>query len=154
MTESMDSATPVEQTLIDAAVARARKARDRRVEIRIDTLGVALTCRIPADGQEIERLGKAAQRIEKGAVQGTNFNRAVVALLTESIRIEGQEIADASGNPLTFSDPALWKMLGADVHDSKGAVVALLGTDGNISRVSSQLIDEGGYTEADADDPI
>ena len=151
MTESTES---TEQTLIAAAVARARKARDRRVDIRIDTLGVGLTCRIPADGQEIERLGKAAQRIEKGAVQGTNFNRAVVALLTESIRIEGIEIVDDAGNPLTFTDPALWKMLGPDVHDSKGAVVALLGTDGNISRVSSQLIDEGGYTDGDADDPI
>lgn len=136
-----------EPSILDRALRRARAERDRRVDVSVESVGLVLHCRIPADSAEIERLKANAERIEKGRVANTHLNRSVVALCVESIDIDGEPLTDASGEPLNFRDPQLWRMLGADVESSKDAVVALLASDGHIARVANRLLSEAGYTE-------
>lgn len=154
MTESMTPETPQEQSLLNAALSRARAARDRRIDVYLESMGLWLTCRVPADGRELERLQNAAARVEKGAVRGTEFNRAVVATFTEIIRVDGLELTDDDGNTVAFNDPKLWKMCGPEVQDSKSCVVAILGTDGAIANAAQQLIEYGGYLNPNDSDPI
>lgn len=135
-----------EQSILDRALARARAQRDKRVEISVESVGLMLHCRIPADSAEIERIKAKAEGIEKGRVVNTHLNRGVVALCVESIDIDGEQLTDANDEPLNFRDPALWKMLGDDVQGAKDAVVALLATDGNISRVAGRLLEEAGFS--------
>lgn len=147
-----------DKSILQSVLDKARAERDRFIEVPVESLGLVLTCRIPADGQEVERARNAARRVEKGAVAGTHFNRILVAQFTEKIAVGDVVLSDSDGLALTFRDPDLWRMISNDdlpVSDQKTAVWALLGTDGNIGTVAMRIVKEGGYGDEDAaDDPF
>ena len=95
----------------------------------------------------------AAKRVDKGRAQGVHFARALVANQVREIRIAGV-VLEVDGQPVCFRDLELQREL--KVADAKGAVVELIGSDGDISNVMLTLMDAGKLsTENDLEaDPI
>ena len=137
-------------SLLEQARARAAARRERQVTITIPELDIELLCDVPTDSFAIERMQKAAAKIDKGRGTATHFARALVAAQTREIRISG-ELVEVDGDPVGFRDPELWPELG--VSDAKSAVVELVGADGDILAVASELMTEAGFG-ADDEDPI
>lgn len=136
-------------TILQAAMSRAQARLHRSVTVTVDD-HLTLVCDLPTNGLEVERLKAAAERLDKGRATGTNFARALVALCTASIEIDGSPVV-LDDEVVSFRDPPLWRALG--VSTSKDAVVALIGADGDIARVAARLMEEGGWGESD-EDPI
>lgn len=112
--------------------------------------GIVLLCDVPTDLPAYERKLAAAK---KGKAPIANLQRAVVAEQVREIRY-GDVVVEVDGEPVCFRDPALWRDLG--VPDAKSAVVALLGSDGDIADVFNTLMEAGGLAgenELEAVDP-
>jgi len=140
-------------SLLEQARARAAARRERQVTITLPELELDLVCDVPTDSFAIERLQKAAARIDKGRGTATHFARALIASQTREIRIGGETVT-VDGEKVGFNDPELWPELG--VSDAKSAVVALVGTDADTLTVATELMTEAGFTGRgdDEDDPI
>lgn len=136
-------------SLLEQARARAAARRERQVTITLPELDLDLVCDVPTDSFAVERLQKAAQKIDKGRGTATHFARALVASQTREIRIAG-EVVTVDGEPVGFNDPELWPEL--DVADAKGAVMALVGTDADVLTIATELMTEAGFTGRDDDD--
>jgi hypothetical protein len=94
----------------------------------------------------VEKMQAAAKSVDKGKATATHFARALVAAQTVEIRIDGK-VVDVAGEPVSFRDPELWPEVGA--ADAKGAVVALIGADGDILSIASELMTEAGFGSDD-----
>lgn len=132
-------------SLLERARERARERRERQVTIPIHELSMELVCDVPTDMASVERLQNAAKSIDRKAA-ATHFARALVANQVREIRIDGETLL-IDGEPVAFRDPALQRDLGTD---AKGAVTALIGADGDVLAVASELMDTAGFT-ADGD---
>ena len=133
-------------SLLDQAKARAAARRARRHTVSLDELAIELVCDVPTNFEDIEKLQAAAKAINRKAWVA-HYARALVAAQTREIRIAGELVADSSGLPLAFNDPELWPRL--DVLTAKDAVIALIGSDGDILDVSKELVAEGGFVGDD-----
>jgi hypothetical protein len=138
-------------TLLEQARARAAARRERQVTISLPELDLDLVCDVPTDAFVVERLQKAAQKVDKGRGTATHFARALVATQTREIRIGGQPVT-VDGETVGFNDPDLWPELGPDITDPKAAVVALVGTDADVLTVATELMSEAGFTGRDDDE--
>jgi hypothetical protein len=136
-------------SLLEQARARAAARRERQVTITIPELDIELLCDVPTDSFAIERMQKAAAKIDKGRGTATHFARALVAAQTREIRIGG-EVVEINGEPVAFNDPELWPELG--VADAKGAVVELIGTDADALTIATELMTEAGFVDRDGDE--
>lgn len=136
-------------SLLEQARARAAARRERQVTITLPELELDLVCDVPTDSFAIERLQKAAARVDKGRGTATHFARALVAAQTREIRIGG-EVVEVNGEPVAFNDPELWPELG--VADAKGAVVELIGTDADALTIATELMTEAGFVDRDGDE--
>lgn len=136
-------------SLLEQARARAAARRERQVTITLPELDLDLVCDVPTDSFAVERLQKAAQKIDKGRGTATHFARALVASQTREIRIGG-EVVTVDGEAVGFNDPELWPEL--DVADAKGAVMALVGTDADVLTIATELMTEAGFTGRDDDE--
>ena len=137
-------------SLLEQARARAAARRERQITISLPELGIDLVCDVPTDMAVVERMQKEAKKFDKGRAQATHFARALVAAQTREIHIDGQ-VAEVDGEPAAFNDPETWRML--NVADAKAAVVELIGADGDILSIASELMNEAGLG-TDGDDPI
>ena len=137
-------------SLLEQARARAAARRERQVTITIPELEMDLLCNVPTDMASIEKMQSAAKAVDKGRAMATNFARALVAAQTVEIRIDG-ELVTVDGEPVSFRDPELWPDLG--VADPKSAVVELIGADGDVLMIASELMTEAGFARDD-EDPI
>ena len=135
-------------SLLERARERAAARRKRQLTITLDGLGIELMCDVPTDLGQVEKMQAAAKSIDKGKALGANFSRALVANQTREIRIDG-ELLMVDGEPVVFRDPELQRELG--VPDAKSAVVELIGADGDILEVATELMVEAGF--ADDGDP-
>ncbi len=141
-----------ESTLIQQVKARAAARRTRQVSVPLPELGMELVCDVPTDMAAIERLREAAKKVDKGKAPAANFSRALLANQTGEIRIDG-EVLTIDGAPVSFRDLDLQRELG--VPDAKSAVVDLIGSDGDISRIVGVLLEEAGFADDDIEaDPI
>lgn len=138
-------------SLLEQARARAAARRERQVTITIPELGLDLVCDVPTDMAVVERMQNEAKKFDKGQARATHFARALVASQTREIRIDG-ELLTVDGEPVAFRDPELWPEL-PGASDAKSAVVELVGADGDILAVASELMTEAGFG-ADDEDPI
>lgn len=136
-------------SLLEQARARAAARRERQVTITLPELDLDLVCDVPTDSFAIERLQKAAAKIDKGRGTATHFARALIANQCREIRIGG-EVVTVDGEAVGFNDPELWAEL--DVADAKSAVVALVGTDADALTVATELMTEAGFAGRDEDD--
>ncbi len=136
-------------SLLEQARARAAARRERQVTITLPELELDLVCDVPTDSFAIERLQKAAARVDKGRGTATHFARALIASQTREIRIGGETVM-VDGEVVGFNDPELWPEL--QVSDAKSAVVALVGTDADVLTVATELMTEAGFTGRDDDD--
>lgn len=136
-------------SLLEQARARAAARRERQVTITLPELDLDLVCDVPTDSFAVERLQKAAQKIDKGRGTATHFARALIANQCREIRIGG-EVVTVDGEPVGFNDPELWPEL--DVADAKGAVMALVGTDADVLTIATELMTEAGFTGRDDDE--
>lgn len=136
-------------SLLEQARARAAARRERQVTITIPELELDLVCDVPTDSFAIERMQKAAAKIDKGSGTATHFARAMVAAQTREIRIGGA-VVEVNGEPVAFNDPELWPELG--VADAKGAVVELIGTDADALAIATELMTEAGFVDRDGDE--
>lgn len=136
-------------SLLEQARARAAARRERQVTIALPELELALVCDVPTDSFAIERMQKAAAKIDKGRGTATHFARALVAAQTREIRIGGA-VVEVNGEPVAFNDPELWPELG--VADAKGAVVELIGTDADALAIATELMTEAGFVDRDGDE--
>ena len=137
-------------SLLEQARARAAARRERQVTITLPELELDLACDVPTDMAVVERMQSEAKKFDKGQARATHFARALGAAQTREIRISG-ELVEVDGDPVGFRDPELWPELG--VSDAKSAVVELVGADGDILAVASELMAEAGFG-ADDEDPI
>jgi len=137
-------------SLLEQARARAAARRERQVTITLPELELDLVCDVPTDMAVVERMQSEAKKFDKGQARATHFARALVAAQTREIRISG-ELVEVDGDPVGFRDPELWPELG--VSDAKSAVIELIGSDGDILFVASDLMAEAGFG-ADDEDPI
>lgn len=128
------------------ARAAARAKRTIRLANPEDAAQV-FVCRIPTDGMELDRLQTAAEKADRGRGTNVHFCRAVVAACVEQIEDAGQ-VLEIDGTTVNFRDPELQAAL--QVPSAKDAVVALVGSDGVIVALANRLIEEAGYTDADA----
>ena len=136
-------------SLLEQARARAAARRERQVTITIPELDIELLCDVPTDSFAIERMQKAAAKIDKGRGTATHFARALVAAQTREIRIGGETVM-VDGEVVGFNDPELWPELG--VADAKGAVVELIGTDADALAIATELMTEAGFVDRDGDE--
>jgi len=136
-------------SLLEQARARAAARRERQVTITLPELELDLVCDVPTDSFAIERMQKAAAKIDKGRGTATHFARAMVAAQTREIRIGGA-VVEVNGEPVAFNDPELWPELG--VADAKGAVVELIGTDADALAIATELMTEAGFVDRDGDE--
>lgn len=136
-------------SLLEQARARAAARRERQVTITLADLDLDLVCDVPTDSFAIERLQKAAAKIDKGRGTATHFARALIANQCREIRIGGETVT-VDGETVGFNDPELWAEL--DVQDAKSAVVALVGTDADALVVATELMTEAGFAGRDEDD--
>ena len=136
-------------SLLEQARARAAARRERQVTITLPELELDLVCDVPTDSFAIERLQKAAARIDKGRGTATHFARALIASQVREILIGGETVT-VDGETVGFNDPELWPELGA--ADAKSAVVELVGTDADQLTVATELMTEGGFVGRDKDD--
>lgn len=128
-------------SILEKAKADAEALAAEQLTIEVDELGIELTCVVPSNGLFVESLAAKAKK------SGTRMARALVGAQTRLISIHGVQIDDEeTGEPLRFSDPALWKALG--VQSTVEAVTALLGSDIVIARVAKRIIDD---VDEDAD---
>lgn len=137
-------------SLLEQARARAAARRERQITVSLPELGIDLVCDVPTDMAVVERMQNEAKKFDKGRAQATHFARALVASQTREIHIDGQ-VAEVDGDPAAFNDPETWRML--NVADAKSAVVELIGADGDILSIASELMNEAGFG-TDGDDPI
>lgn len=137
-------------SLLEQARARAAARRERQVAVSLPELGIDLVCDVPTDMAAVERMQNEAKKFDKGRAQATHFARALVAAQTREVRIDGQ-VVEVDGDPVAFRDPEMWPELG--VADAKSAVVELIGADGDILSIASELMNEAGFG-TDGDDPI
>lgn len=136
-------------SLLEQARARAAARRERQVTVTLPELELDLVCDVPTDSFAIERMQKAAAKIDKGRGTATHFARAMVAAQTREIRIGGA-VVEVNGEPVAFNDPELWPELG--VADAKGAVVELIGTDADALAIATELMTEAGFVDRDGDE--
>ena len=136
-------------SLLEQARARAAARRERQVTITLPELELDLVCDVPTDSFAIERLQKAAARVDKGRGTATHFARALIASQTREIRIGGETVM-VDGEVVGFNDPELWPELG--VSDAKSAVVALVGTDADTLTIATELMTEAGFVDRDGDE--
>ena len=136
-------------SLLEQARARAAARRERQVTISLPELDLDLVCDVPTDSFAVERLQKAAAKIDKGRGTATHFARALIANQCREIRIGG-EVVEVDGAPAAFNEPGLWAELG--VADAKAAVVELVGTDADALTIATELMTEAGFTGRDDED--
>ena len=136
-------------SLLEQARARAAARRERQVTITLPELELDLVCDVPTDSFAIERLQKAAARVDKGRGTATHFARALIASQTREIRIGGETVM-VDGEVVGFNDPELWPEL--QVSDAKSAVVALVGTDADTLTIATELMTEAGFVDRDGDE--
>lgn len=127
-------------SLLEQARERAAARRARRVSIDLPDLEMELICDVPTDGTEVARMQDAAKRADKGRASGVHFARALVANQVQEIRIGGLPL-EVDGQPVCFRDLELQREL--KVPDAKSAVVALIGSDGDIANVMLTLMEAG-----------
>ncbi|MCA8978217.1 MAG: hypothetical protein KDC98_26050 [Planctomycetes bacterium] len=139
-------------SLLEQARARAAARRERQITITLPELDLDLLCDVPTDSFDIERMQKAAAKVNKGRGTATHFARALIAAQVREIRIGG-ELVEVDGETVAFNDPELWREL--NVADAKSAVVELIGTDADALTIATELMTEAGFTgRDDDDDPI
>ena len=135
-------------SLLEQARKRAAARRERQVTISIPDLAMDLRCDVPTDMAVVERMQNEAKSFDRGKAQATHFARALVAAQTREIRIGGEPVR-IGGDVVAFRDPELQAELA--VPDAKSAVTELIGADGDVLSVASQLMDEAGFGPDSAD---
>lgn len=136
-------------SLLEQARARAAARRERQVTISLPELDLELVCDVPTDSFAVERLQRAASKVDKGRGTATHFARALIANQTREIRIGGK-VVEVDGVPAGFNEPGLWAEVG--VADAKSAVVELVGTDADALVIATELMTEAGFTGRDDED--
>lgn len=136
-------------SLLEQARARAAARRERQITVAVPDLDMTLLCDVPTDAAAVEKLQANAKAFDRGKAVATHFARALVAEQTREIHISGVAVT-VNGQPVSFRDPELHAAMG--VPDAKSAVVELIGADGYVIDVATELMAEAGL--AGGDDPI
>ena len=128
-----------------AEIGARKLAKAPTVELRHDAIPeLIVTCRIPADGEEIAELAQRADKRAKSNGTGSVwFNRLLIARFCTAIDWHGELLVDDDGTPLTFASRTVQEM--ADAPDAAVAVAGIYGSDAYVSVVAGQLMEFAGF---------
>lgn len=122
-----------------------RRARQVRVN-HPDDPTITLLCNVPTDGEKLDALTTAAEKLDRGRASGVHFARWLLADCVEAIEELGEPIAVAGiTGAANFRDPELWAELG--VANKRDAVREFFGgDDAAIGQLAKALMDEAGWS--------
>jgi hypothetical protein len=139
---------PVVSSSLEERINADLAARKRRTVsvIHPDVPKWEAVYRLPADRLELTPFYQRAEKAEKRKAI-YHFDAAVLAAFNESLTYMGEKLLNGNMN-LTFRDTDVMNLLGKAINPSE-AVRALYGSDGIVSAVASQLMNEAGYGTSD-----
>ena len=128
-----------------AEIAARKAAKAPTKVLRHDAVPeLAITIKIPTDGEEVADIEERAGQRAKGAnTFATWFNRLLVARFCVGIEWHGEQLQDDDGTAWTFASKQVQEIAGA--ADAPTAVSALYGSDAYVGVIAAQLMDLAGF---------